>query len=147
MNKKGQKTAEKMFRPAFGCCKHPKAGRNTQQLGQVLFTNQAIQFGGFSHSIHFALIPIPWCNIKDKPLTFVTSFMNSPLSDPLNWVFWHILKYYLFSISLSYRQLIKNEIFIYICTASKTTGIGQLKWKSGWLSTERSAVQFPVLPI
>ena len=20
-----------MFRPAFGCCKHPKAGRNTQQ--------------------------------------------------------------------------------------------------------------------
>ena len=32
MNKKGQKTAEKMFRPAFGCCKHPKAGRNTQQI-------------------------------------------------------------------------------------------------------------------
>ena len=23
--------AEKMFQPAYGCCKHPKAGRNTQQ--------------------------------------------------------------------------------------------------------------------
>ena len=32
MNKKGQKTAEKMFRPVFGCCKHPKAGQNTQQI-------------------------------------------------------------------------------------------------------------------
>ena len=31
MNKKGWKTAEKMFRPAFGCAQHPKAGRNTQQ--------------------------------------------------------------------------------------------------------------------
>ena len=36
MNKKGQKTAEKMFRPAFGCCKHPKAGRNTQQQCLVI---------------------------------------------------------------------------------------------------------------
>ena len=24
-----------MFRPAFGCAKHPKAGRNTQQLGNA----------------------------------------------------------------------------------------------------------------
>ena len=32
MNKKGRKTAEKLFRPAFGCCKHPKADRNTQQV-------------------------------------------------------------------------------------------------------------------
>ena len=27
------KMAKKVFRPAFGCAQHPKAGRNTQQLG------------------------------------------------------------------------------------------------------------------
>ena len=32
LNKKGWKTAEKMFQPAFGCAQHPKAGRNTQHL-------------------------------------------------------------------------------------------------------------------
>ena len=28
--KKVKKRLKKMFRPGFGCCKHPKAGRNTQ---------------------------------------------------------------------------------------------------------------------
>ena len=36
MNKKGQKTTEKMFQPAFGCFKHLKAGRNTQQAPNPL---------------------------------------------------------------------------------------------------------------
>ena len=31
MNKKVEKRLKKMFRPAFGCAQHPKAGRNTQQ--------------------------------------------------------------------------------------------------------------------
>ena len=26
------KSIQQMFRPAFGCCKQPKAGRNTQQM-------------------------------------------------------------------------------------------------------------------
>ena len=30
MNKKGWKTSDKMFRPAFGYAQHPKAGLNTQ---------------------------------------------------------------------------------------------------------------------
>ena len=31
LTKQVKKTAEKRFRPAFGCAQHPKAGRNTQQ--------------------------------------------------------------------------------------------------------------------
>ena len=30
------KSIQQMFRPAFGCCKQPKAGRNTQQWGTSL---------------------------------------------------------------------------------------------------------------
>ena len=29
---KRRKKAEKLFRPAFGCAQHPKAGQNTQQI-------------------------------------------------------------------------------------------------------------------
>ena len=44
MNKKGQKMAEKMFRPAFGCCKHPKAGQNTQQILKLLTRTTCLLF-------------------------------------------------------------------------------------------------------
>ena len=31
------KSIQQMFRPAFGCCKQPKAGRNTQHINSFLF--------------------------------------------------------------------------------------------------------------
>ena len=47
--KKGWKTAEKMFRPAFGWAQHPKTGQNTQQTSIFTTWNEAYErlFLGF----------------------------------------------------------------------------------------------------
>ena len=44
---KVEKRLKKMFWPAFGCCKHPKAGRNTQHLG-VWIQNKSMVDVSFS---------------------------------------------------------------------------------------------------
>ena len=42
-----------MFRPAFGCAQHPKAGRNTQQMAPTLFKLKIILTKYFSELAHF----------------------------------------------------------------------------------------------
>ena len=56
--KKRLKTAEKVFRPAFRCALHPKAGRNTQQ------------------------ITIKYREYRANILSFLKYFLNSPTDFP-----------------------------------------------------------------
>ena len=80
ITKKVEKRLKKMFRPAFGCCKHPKAGRNTQQS----FTSNK----SWDYSIYFfkskttCVLPRTWitktwkvlCLIFRCPLFFAHKF-------------------------------------------------------------------------
>ena len=68
MNKKGWKTAEKMFCPAFGCAQQPKAGRNTQQSSHFNVT----EGGGGA----YFFVKFEWRNLWMPPypkLNFVLS--------------------------------------------------------------------------
>ena len=57
MNKKGLKTAEKIFRPAFGCAQHQKAGQNTQQTENGLGTLVVpfVNFSSATYMLHYNL--------------------------------------------------------------------------------------------
>ena len=48
--KKGWKTAEKMFQPDFRCCKHLKAGWNTQQTIPGLAFIATVDLSGLKHT-------------------------------------------------------------------------------------------------
>ena len=51
-----------MFRPAFGCCKHPKAGRNTQQTEQHISGDLSRLVGG---RVRDCVVD---CKVHEKPV-------------------------------------------------------------------------------
>ena len=45
-----------MFRPAFGCAKHPKAGQNTQQYKVFVFVVEWWLFADLRQKIYLSIL-------------------------------------------------------------------------------------------
>ena len=85
MHKKGWKRLKKVVRPAFGWEQHPKAGRNTQELGRSWTKNLAPVVSNCSKYQLLLRVQLPFYNFMT--MLFFMKKNSYPLSSELTWEF------------------------------------------------------------